>query len=238
MVVIRIENDCHEGSPVVAWSRSSPPCSPWRCCAGADRRPRRSAPPAAHRGDVVLPAAVRRPADRRRPRDGDEPDPARPGAARPRAELPQTAQVADADVVVYESGFQAAVDDAVDQSGPAHVVDAAGGRATCPATTRTSGSTRPGCPRSPPPFEKQVAAADPAHAADYARNLAGLQRDLTASTGRSGSGLAHCRRHTDRGQPRRVRLPRPPVRPRRGGHQRALPRRRAVARARPRSSRT
>src|SRR6476619_6049098 len=37
----------------------------------------------------------------------------------------QTAQVADADVVVYEKGFQAAVDDAVAQNGPAHVVDAA-----------------------------------------------------------------------------------------------------------------
>ena len=36
----------------------------------------------------------------------------------------QTAELADADVVVYERGFQAAVDDAVDQSSHDHVVDA------------------------------------------------------------------------------------------------------------------
>src|SRR3954447_3363654 len=37
----------------------------------------------------------------------------------------QTADLSDADVVVYEKGFQAAVDQAVDQNGPPHVVDAA-----------------------------------------------------------------------------------------------------------------
>src|SRR3954464_2840051 len=37
----------------------------------------------------------------------------------------QTADIVDADVLVYERGFQAAVDQAVDQNGPDHVVDAA-----------------------------------------------------------------------------------------------------------------
>ncbi|WP_309135140.1 metal ABC transporter substrate-binding protein [Cellulomonas sp.] len=36
----------------------------------------------------------------------------------------QVAEVSSADLVVYQSGFQAAVDEAVDQSQPAHVVDA------------------------------------------------------------------------------------------------------------------
>ncbi|QGQ19034.1 zinc ABC transporter substrate-binding protein [Cellulomonas sp. JZ18] len=36
----------------------------------------------------------------------------------------QVAEVSAADLVVYQSGFQAAVDEAVDQSQPAHVVDA------------------------------------------------------------------------------------------------------------------
>src|SRR4051794_29589148 len=34
----------------------------------------------------------------------------------------QTADIVDADVLVYERGFQAAVDQAVDQNGPDHVV--------------------------------------------------------------------------------------------------------------------
>src|SRR6476469_6390708 len=37
--------------------------------------------------------------------------------------IQQTAELVDADVVVYERGFQASVDDAVDQSGPKHAVD-------------------------------------------------------------------------------------------------------------------
>jgi zinc transport system substrate-binding protein len=107
----------------------------------------------------------------------------------------ETAETADADVVLYERGFQAAVDDVVDQSSVPHVVDAT-------AAAHLSGDdphfwldpTRLSLVAAA--FEKQVAAADPAHAAAYARNLASLQQDLTRLDGQFRSGLAHCRRHT------------------------------------------
>ena len=104
----------------------------------------------------------------------------------------QTADLADADVVVYERGFQAAVDDAVDQSSSAHVVDASvsGGVAgddphfwldpTRLAKVATA-------------VESQVAKADPAHRADYERNLATLHRQLTRLDAAFSRGLATCR---------------------------------------------
>jgi zinc transport system substrate-binding protein len=104
----------------------------------------------------------------------------------------QTAQVADADVVVYEKGFQAAVDDAVDQNGPAHVVDAAG-------SAHLSGDD-PHFWLDPTKLsavaaavEKSLADDDPAHAADYAHNLEGLQRDLAALDASFRQGLASCK---------------------------------------------
>ncbi len=107
----------------------------------------------------------------------------------------QTAQVEDAEVLVYEKGFQSAVDDAVSQVGPDHVVDAA----------RAAGLSG-----DDPHFwldptklskvavalERQVAAADPAHAADYSRNLASLRRDLAALDRSFRTGLASCRTTT------------------------------------------
>jgi zinc transport system substrate-binding protein len=104
----------------------------------------------------------------------------------------QTAQLVDADVVVYERGFQPSVDDAVDQSHPRHVVD-------------VSDVVR--LDRSDPHFwldpvrfsaaatavEKQLAAADPTHRAAYAKNLASLQHDLAALDASYRRGLASCR---------------------------------------------
>jgi zinc transport system substrate-binding protein len=104
----------------------------------------------------------------------------------------QTADLADADVVVYERGFQAAVDDAVDQSSSDHEVDASvsGGVAgddphfwldpTRLAKVATA-------------VEGQVAKADPAHRADYERNLATLRRQLTGLDAAFRQGLASCR---------------------------------------------
>ena len=102
-------------------------------------------------------------------------------------------------------------------------------RAGRPAT-RTSGRTRRCWPRSPRAFASTMAEADPAHAADYrtrgdaagARPARGLDRDYAPA-------LATCRIRHARGQPRRLRVPRPALRPRRRAHRRALPRRRAVA---------
>ena len=107
----------------------------------------------------------------------------------------QTAAIEDADVVVYERGFQPAVDQAVDQNGPPHVVDAAG-----PA--RVSGDdphfwldpTRLSAVAAA--FEHQRAEVDPAHEADYARNLAALQQDLADLDASYRTGLADCRVHT------------------------------------------
>jgi zinc transport system substrate-binding protein len=107
----------------------------------------------------------------------------------------QTADIVDADVMVYERGFQAAVDQAVDQNGPEHVLDAAG-----PAglsgddphfwldPTRLS--------RVAAAFEKQVAEVDPRHAPRYARNLRHLQADLSSLDLAYRRGLSSCRIHT------------------------------------------
>jgi len=103
----------------------------------------------------------------------------------------QTADVVDADVVVYEKGFQAAVDQAVDQNGPEHVVDAAD-------SADLSGDDphfwldprRLG--RVAHAFERQIADADPDHAADYARNDRRLQADLTRLDASYQQGLASC----------------------------------------------
>jgi zinc transport system substrate-binding protein len=107
----------------------------------------------------------------------------------------QTADIVDADVVFYESGFQPAVDTAVQQNQPAHVVDAA-------RVAELSGDdphfwldpTR--LSQVAAAFEKQMAAADPAHAADYAHNVRRLQRRLAHLDREFRHGLASCGRRT------------------------------------------
>lgn len=104
----------------------------------------------------------------------------------------QTVDVAEADVVVYEKSFQAAVDDAVDQSGPDHVVDAS-------ASAGLSGDdphfwldpTR--LSKVAGAVEKELTAVDPDHAADYAGNLRALHSDLADLDRSYRAGLADCR---------------------------------------------
>ncbi len=104
----------------------------------------------------------------------------------------QTAEVADADVVVYESGFQAAVDAAVDQSGPEHVVDAArAGRVVDDDPHFWLDPTR--LSRVAVAVERELTAADPPHRAAYARNLRGLRLDLARLDASFERGLASCR---------------------------------------------
>ncbi len=104
----------------------------------------------------------------------------------------QTAQLEDSEVAVYEKGFQAAVDQAVEQSGPTHVVDAArSGRVVHDDPHFWLDPTRLRAVATA--VEKQLAAADPAHRRDYARRAAGLRHDLTALDRAYRSGLAHCR---------------------------------------------
>jgi zinc transport system substrate-binding protein len=104
----------------------------------------------------------------------------------------QTAEVADADVVLYEKGFQSDVDNAVTESGPEHVVDAA-------AEADLSGDdphfwldpTR--LSKVAAAFEEQLADVDPGHAEDYATNLERLEQDLAALDRSLTKGLADCR---------------------------------------------
>ena len=92
------------------------------------------------------------------------------------------------------SGFQPAVDEAVEQEAPDRAFDVGtavellpiaaddarprAGRASTPrrpaARTRTSGSTRSGSPRSPTRSAERLGQADPAHAADYRARAAAL----------------------------------------------------------------
>jgi zinc transport system substrate-binding protein len=107
----------------------------------------------------------------------------------------QTAALVDADVVVYERGFQANVDEAVDQSSLDHVVDVTGpARVTGDDPHFWLDPTR--LDAAAAAVEKQLARADPAHAADYRRNLAALHRDLTGLDHAFAQGLASCRVHT------------------------------------------
>ena len=107
----------------------------------------------------------------------------------------QTAELSDADVVVYEKGFQPPVDQAVEQNPPGHAVDAA-------ASAHLSGDdphfwldpTRLAAVAAA--VEKQLVAAEPAHASTFERNAAALQHDLTGLDRAFRTGLASCRIHT------------------------------------------
>ncbi|MGN6129179.1 MAG: metal ABC transporter substrate-binding protein [Nocardioidaceae bacterium] len=107
----------------------------------------------------------------------------------------QTADVVDADVVLYERGFQAAVDTAVAQTQPRHVVDAS-------AVADLHGQdphfwqdpTR--LSKVAAAFTDQMAEADPRHAADYRANLARLQKRLARLDRDYRTVLARCRQRT------------------------------------------
>ncbi len=107
----------------------------------------------------------------------------------------QTADIVDADVVLYEHGFQAAVDTAVAQNSPRHVVDAS-------AVADLHGQdphfwldpTR--LSQVAAAFTDEIAAADPGHARDYRANLARLQARLAGLDRAFRVGLAHCAQRT------------------------------------------
>lgn len=107
----------------------------------------------------------------------------------------QTAAVVDADVVVYERGFQAAVDDAVDQTGPQHAVDAAAaGDVVGDDPHFWLDPTRLAAVAGA--FEKQLADVDPAHEPAYEANLHSLQEDLQDLDAAFERGLSDCLLHT------------------------------------------
>ncbi|WP_454051332.1 metal ABC transporter substrate-binding protein [Cellulomonas sp. Marseille-Q8402] len=116
------------------------------------------------------------------------------------------AGLGDADLVVYLSGFQAATDDAVASTAPAHVVDAAeaAGLEAHPDGTRTAG---PGSGDLDPHLwldparlasvghqvADALAAVDPAHADDFTAAADALAADLDALDAELADGLAACR---------------------------------------------
>jgi zinc transport system substrate-binding protein len=107
----------------------------------------------------------------------------------------QVANIADADLVLYESGFQAAVDDAVAQNRTGPSVDA----------SKVVGLALPDPHFWQDPLKMvklteavatEMAKADPAHAADYTANATALTKDLTTLDGEFTRGLTGCKRNT------------------------------------------
>ncbi|HET7357535.1 MAG TPA: metal ABC transporter substrate-binding protein [Nocardioidaceae bacterium] len=110
-------------------------------------------------------------------------------------DVAQTAEIADAEVAVYESGFQPAVDQAIAQTGPDHLVDTT---ATVPIRDANPHFWLDPVllARVARTFTATMVIADPAHAADYRQNLRGLERDLHRLDRAFETGLRTCRLHT------------------------------------------
>ena len=106
----------------------------------------------------------------------------------------QVAEVANADLVVYESKLQPAVDDAVAQNAKKHALDVA------PAVDLQEGNPHfwldpLRLAKAAAAVEKRLAVLDPQHAADYAANLATLDATLTTLDHDFSAGLADCARN-------------------------------------------
>ncbi|WP_395692868.1 metal ABC transporter substrate-binding protein [Nocardioides sp.] len=117
----------------------------------------------------------------------------------------ETAEVAQADLVLYERGFQPAVDDTVDENAEGEVLDAADVVSLVPFREHGVDS-----PEDDPHFwqdpllladvadavAERLADVDPSNAADYRANAADLRGDLEALDRSYASGLAGCERDT------------------------------------------
>jgi zinc transport system substrate-binding protein len=129
----------------------------------------------------------------------------------------QTAEVSDADLVVYARGMQAPVDAAIEQRSGGETVEAAAVAGLEPVghaghddadhdhdhAESEDGDLDPHFWQDPLKVAKvadAVAAAlakvDPEHAADYQANAASLNDDLTALDEEYTAGLQGCQRHT------------------------------------------
>jgi len=115
----------------------------------------------------------------------------------------QTVEVADADVAFYQKGFQPAVDEAIAQNGPDHVVETTEVAALEP--TGESGRERddPHLWLDPirlsdiaAAFAEEMNKVDPAHAADYEANLDSLQTELARLDREFAEGLGQCEINT------------------------------------------
>ncbi len=119
--------------------------------------------------------------------------------------IKETAEVAESDLVVYESGFQPAVDDAVEQNAQGDVLDVADVVDLVPFSEHGVDSSEPDphfwqdprlMSRLTGAVAERLAAIDPGHADDYAANAAALERDLRRLDRQYADGLSHCQRDT------------------------------------------
>jgi zinc transport system substrate-binding protein len=117
----------------------------------------------------------------------------------------QVGSLSSADLVVYERSFQPAVDQAVDQSGAADVLDTATVVPLEPLGTAEEGHEDGGLDphvwldpgnvaRIATAVAQRLAARDPARAADYEANARRLADELGALDAQFRSGLASCDR--------------------------------------------
>lgn len=119
----------------------------------------------------------------------------------------QVGTVGDADVVVYERGFQAAVDEAVQQSGQPNALDTATVVPLQDLSTPTEGGDGSGAHLDPhvwldpnhmatiaTALAKRLKTLDPTNRDAYASNAAHLSARLAGLDRRYRTGLASCRR--------------------------------------------
>jgi zinc transport system substrate-binding protein len=113
----------------------------------------------------------------------------------------QVASLAEANLVVYEKSFQAAVDEAVTQSGNPNVIDTATVVPLQPLADSEDDQLDPHVWLDPTNMIKitdavrdKLAAVDPGHAGDYTERAAGLTQDLTKLDQSFAAGLKSCQR--------------------------------------------
>lgn len=124
-----------------------------------------------------------------------------PGGEPHDLEIPprETGEIVDADLVLYQSGFQPAVDDAVDQNATGETVDAA----EAADLLRASDDLDPHFWQDPlrmaavgDAVAERLAGVDPAHAEEFSANAKDLRTDLEALDQDYETGLSNCRRST------------------------------------------
>lgn len=114
----------------------------------------------------------------------------------------ETAQIVEADLVVYEQGFQPAVDDGIDQNAEGTVLDVTEVADLLPSD-EGRGDADPHFWQDPlrmaavgDAVAEELAGIDPDHADDYRANAADLRADLEALDAEYAEGLADCDRDT------------------------------------------
>lgn len=112
----------------------------------------------------------------------------------------ETAQIVEADLVVYEQGFQPAVDDGIDQNAEGSVLDVTEVADLLPSD-EGQGDPDPHFWQDPlrmaavgDAVAEELAGIDPDHADDFRANAADLRADLEALDAEYAEGLADCER--------------------------------------------